>query len=198
MLRYLERVLEINRELNLTAVRDREDAVLRHLLDSLSATAVWRDVAGRDAPRRFLDLGTGGGFPGAVLAAAWPASRGLLVDGTGKKVRAVADALAAAGIGNAEALQARGADLPKLRPDVRASFDLCIARAVGDADALVREFAPLVAPGGFVLLMKGPEPPREEIEAGEREARRRGLRVLPPRTAAVPGLDARKVLVYRA
>lgn len=198
MLAYLDRVLEINRELNLTAVRDREDAVLRHVLDSLAVVPVWREVSGREAPRRLLDLGTGGGFPGAVLAAAWPSASALLIDGTGKKVRAVADALAAAGIANAEALQCRGADLPKERPEARRSFDLCVARAVGEAAGLVREFAPLVAPGGFVLLMKGPEPPQEEVLAGEREARRRGLRPVEPRTVRVPGLEARRVMVYAA
>src|SRR5215510_726345 len=113
---YLDAVLDVNRTLNLTSVRDRGDAVVRHLLDSLSVVPAWHALAGPAPPRRVLDLGTGGGFPGAVLAVAWPESRALLIDGTGKKARAVADCLARAGIGNAEALQARGTDLPKLRP----------------------------------------------------------------------------------
>jgi len=98
-------------------VRDRDDAVVRHLLDSLSVVRVWREVAGTDAPRRFLDVGTGGGFPGAVLAVAWPASYGTLIDSTGKKVRAVADALGAAGIRNAEALQCRAEQMHSVRPE---------------------------------------------------------------------------------
>lgn len=196
LLAYLDAVLEVNQTLNLTSVRDRMDAVLRHLVDSLSIARVWRDVAGAAPPRRLLDLGTGGGFPGAVLAAAWPHTRALLVDGTGKKVRAVAACLARAGIGNAEALQARGADLPRMRPAARASFDLCVARAVGQADLLVREMAPLVAPGGRVLLMKGPNTSRDEIAAGEREARRHGLATPFPETVDIPGLERRIVLVY--
>lgn len=194
---YLDRVLEINRSVNLTSVRDRDDAVVRHLLDSLSVVPVWRDVAGTDAPRRFLDLGTGGGFPGAVLAAAWPVSQGLLIDGTGKKVRAVADALAAAGIGNAQTAHARGADLVRSRPDLHGAFDLVVARAVASAAEIVREVAPLVAAGGYVLAMKGPEPPEPEIAAGVREARKRGLEPLPARTTRVPGLEPRVVLAFR-
>jgi len=189
-------VLDVNERLNLTSVRGRDDAVVRHLLDSLSIVPVWRDVRGDAPPRRVLDLGTGGGFPGAPLAVAWPSARVLLIDGTGKKARAVAECLARAGVANAEAIQARGADLPKLRPDSRGAFDLCVARAVGPAEELVAELAPLVATGGFVFLMKGPNTSADEIAAGEREAKRRGLVALPTRTTDVPGLERRMVLVY--
>ncbi|MCE9637186.1 MAG: class I SAM-dependent methyltransferase [Planctomycetes bacterium] len=202
LLAYLDRVLEINQTLNLTAVRDREDAIVRHILDSLTLVPVWREVTGRDAPKWFLDLGTGGGFPGAVLAAVWPKSRALLIDSTGKKVRAVDDALKVSGIARAsapsvETLHARGVEVPSQVPRARRGIDLCVARAVGPAFGLVREMAPLLAPGGVILLMKGPEPPAEEIAAGEREATDRGLVTLPIRTTRVEGLETRTVLVYR-
>ena len=196
MLAYLDRVLEINRELNLTAIRDREDAVARHLLDSLTLLPAWRSVAGTDAPRTFLDVGTGGGFPGAVLAAAWPASRGLLIDGTGKKVRAVADALAVAGITNAETLHARGHEVLRQRPGTRATIDLVTARAVGEVAEILRDVRGLSSPGGCILLMKGPDPPAEELAAGEREARRQRLTVRPPVRTEVPGLERRTILIY--
>jgi 16S rRNA (guanine527-N7)-methyltransferase len=178
-------------------VRERGDAVVRHLLDSLSIVPLWHATGDGAPPGRVLDLGTGGGFPGAVLAVLWPQSRVLMIDGTGKKVRAVATCLARSGISNAEAFQARGADLPKIRPAARGSFDLCVARAVASADVLVREFAPLVAPGGRVFLMKGPNTGEQEIAAGEREAKRRGLATEPPHATDVPGLERRLVLVYR-
>lgn len=198
LLRFLDRILEINRELNLTSIRDREDAVVRHILDSLTLVPVWREVTGRDAPRTFLDLGTGGGFPGAALAAAWPQSRGLLIDATGKKVRAVAEALAAAGIANAETLHVRGKDLGRADPTTRGAFDLVAARAVGQTPDILAEVRPLLAPGGIVCAMKGPTPPAEEVAAAERAAQRLRLRRLPPFRPDVPGLDRRTVLVYRA
>jgi 16S rRNA G527 N7-methylase RsmG len=61
----------------------------------------------------------------------------------------------------------------------------------------VREVAPLVARGGLVLLMKGPNTSEDETAEGAREAKRRGLETLPVRTADVPGLERRLVLVYR-
>lgn len=182
--------------MNLTAIRDRGDAVLRHVLDSLTVVPAWRDVTGTAGPTTLLDLGTGGGFPGAVLAAAWPRSRALLVDSTAKKLRCVEDALSAAGIRNASTLHARGTDILKLRPELRGAFDLCVARAVGESAELLRELRGLSTPQGLVVLMKGPEPPPEELSAAEREARRQGLAVLAVRRSDVPGLERRTILVY--
>jgi 16S rRNA G527 N7-methylase RsmG len=98
---------------------------------------------------------------------------------------------------NAEALQARGADLPRLRPAARGGFDLCVARAVAKASDLVRELAPLAAPGGHLLLMKGPNTDPGEIADGEREARRCGMEPRPTHFAEVPGLDRRPILASR-
>jgi 16S rRNA (guanine527-N7)-methyltransferase len=196
LLAYLDAMLEINRELNLTSIRDRDDAIVRHLLDSLSVVPLWHAMAGAASPRRVLDLGTGGGFPGAALAAAWPKSRVTMIDSTGKKVRAVAKCLKAADIRNAETYQARGEQLPGLRRETRGAFDLCIARAVGPAARLVREFAPLVASPGRIFLMKGGNTSPDEIAAGAEEAAFRQLAVEETRTVNVPGLEPRLVLVY--
>ncbi len=197
LLRYLEALLEWNEKINVTAVREPAAAVERHLVDSLSLVPVWRAVAGDAPPVRFLDLGTGGGFPGVPLAVAWPGARALLIDGTGKKVRVVADCLARAGIANAEALQCRGHLLPRERPGLRGGFPLVVARAVGPAPALLREIAPLLARDGVALLMKGPEPPADELREAADVARETGLAVLPQRTSGMPGGDRGSVLVFR-
>lgn len=197
MLAYLDRILAINEHVNLTAVRDREDAVVRHILDSLTVLPAWRAATGREAPRQFLDLGTGGGFPGAVLAAAWPGARGLLVDGTAKKLRAVEEAAYVAGIANAEVLHARGVEVPSRRPDCLGAFDLAVARAVGPAAELLREVAPLVSRDGVFLAMKGPDPEAAEVAEASRTAARLGFRELPAVRSAVPGLEARTILAYR-
>lgn len=189
-------MLEINKSLNLTSIRDRGEAVTKHVLDSLSVVPAWHAVAGAAPPKRLLDLGTGGGFPGAVLAVAWPTTRVLMADSTGKKVRAVTQCLKTAGVANAQALQVRGEQMPTLFRDLRGAFDLCVARAVGPAARLVRELAPLVARRGYVFLMKGPNTSPDEIAEGEREAGLHGLYALPTRTADVPGLERRLVLVY--
>ena len=198
LLAYLDAMLEENRKVNLTSIRARPDGVVRHLLDSLSVAAAWSALAGDEPPRRYLDVGTGGGFPGAPLAVYWPGSRGVLVDGTGKKVRAVQRCLQAAGIGNAEAVQARAEQLHALDPSRAHGFDLCVGRAVGPSARLIESVFRLVAPGGRVFLMKGPGLTDREVGEAERVAARRRLQPEPPFTALVPGLDARTILSFVA
>ncbi len=197
LLDYLESVLDWNTMVNLTAVRDPVAAVERHLLDSLSLVPVWHAVAGEAPPARVLDVGTGGGFPGAPLAVAWPQARVLQIDGTGKKVKIVNDSLIRAAIDNSVALQCRGAELPARRPDTRQGFDLCVARAVGPAPTLLQEMARLVKPGGYVLLMKGPAPPEDELAAAREMARRRELREIPPLRTGLPDGERGLALIYR-
>ncbi len=196
LLAYLDAMLEVNRHLNLTSIRDRDEAVVRHLLDSLSVVPVWHAVAGAAPPRRLLDLGTGGGFPGVPLAVVWPETDALLVDGTGKKARAVAACLESTGIGNAEALQARGEQLHAIRKDTAGAIDLCVARAVSRADGVVRNTRRLIAPGGCIFVMKGPTVDDEERVKAEKAARGAGLAPEPPQHTNVPGLERRTVLVY--
>lgn len=196
LLAYLDAVLDENTRLNLTAVRDRDEAVVRHLLDSLSLVPLWHAVAGEEPPARLLDVGTGGGFPGAPLAVVWPTTRALLIDGTGKKVHAVERCLAAAGIGNAEPLQTRAVQLHSVHEHARGSFDLVVARAVGRAAKVLDEVARLPAPGGRVFLMKG-QPGEDELAEARATARRRRLEEKPVRHTHVTGLARRAVLIYR-
>ncbi|HYX12605.1 MAG TPA: RsmG family class I SAM-dependent methyltransferase, partial [Candidatus Acidoferrum sp.] len=76
-------LLAWNESINLTAIRDPVAAATAHVVDSLSAVPLLR----REGVRAFLDLGSGGGFPGIPLAVALPADRAVLVESIGKKAR---------------------------------------------------------------------------------------------------------------
>lgn len=197
LLAYLDAMLAENLKVNLTSIRDRDQAVVFHLLDSLTVAAAWREVTGTAAPRRLLDLGTGGGFPGAPLAVLWPRTQALLLDGTAKKVRAVETCLQAAGIRNARAQQCRVEQLVGLQPEMAGQFDLVVARAVGRVAGILENSRRTVARGGYVLAMKGPEPPQDEISEARETAGRLGFEPPVVHTAAVPGLDPRKLFLFR-
>lgn len=196
LLAYLDAVLEENQHINVTAIRDREEAIPRHLLDSLTLVQVWESL-NQNSPGNILDLGTGGGFPAAPLAVAWPASRVVAIDGTGKKIALVQRCLERAEILNVEPIHSRGADLPKTHPEMKQHFDLAVARAVGAADKLLRELTPLVASGGVILLMKGAEPPQDELEAAQKTAENLNLIIHPTKHIEIEGLDPRSVLVFQ-
>lgn len=146
VLAYLDAMLQTNAHINLTAVRDREDAVVLHALDSLAF-----QLTGL-RPHHLLDIGTGNGFPGVGVAALWPQATATLMDKTGKKVRAIGGCLVAAGLARIETLQMDASQAPALRKDFRHGFDLCTARAVARPDVVAGLAQPLIRPGGHVVM----------------------------------------------
>lgn len=135
-----------NRTFNLSGVRDPEQMVPRHLLDSL-AVAPW--LVGSPV----LDVGTGAGLPGVPLAIACPERRFTLLDSSAKKLRFVTQALLDLGVGNAQVVQAR---IEAYRPQRK--FATIVTRAVASAMEIQGRVAHLLAEGGCMLLMKGRNP----------------------------------------
>ena len=168
---------ERNAHVNLTSIVTPEGILTLHMLDSLSIAKELGDA------RRLIDVGTGGGFPGIPLAVAFPDRHFTLIDGTQKKIRFVAEAIAALDIRNARAVAARAESY-----DAEKNFDVVITRAVGSLADTVERTARLLAPRGRVLAMKG-RVPDDEIRALPRGWR---ADVVPLR---VPGVDVERHLV---
>jgi 16S rRNA (guanine527-N7)-methyltransferase len=167
LLAYLDGLLEANRAVNLTAVRDPVEAVRRHLADSLAFGLHVRDAG---LPRRLVDLGTGGGFPGIPIAVAWPGVEVHLLDATRKKVDAVRGLVEALGIQNVRCHWLRAG-----QPDPAASgalprADVVAARAVGPLDGLLRDSHDLLAPRGTLVAWKSDVPAEERKAAGRAAA----------------------------
>jgi 16S rRNA (guanine527-N7)-methyltransferase len=162
-------LLAWNAAINLTAIRDPVAIAIRHVIDSLTGLAVLRE-RGID---RFVDLGSGGGFPGIPLAAALPADRALLIDSIGKKVRFLATVVDAVGLGDHVAAEpARSESLAASRSD-RGRWPAVTARAVGPLAELIELAFPLLQPGGVLVAWKrrSTEDPlglEEEVAAGRR------------------------------
>jgi 16S rRNA (guanine527-N7)-methyltransferase len=146
LLKYLDAMLVINEQINLTAIRDREQAIVLHALDGLAFALTGI------TPHHALDLGTGNGFPGAALAALHPKASVTLMDRTGKKIRAIGGCLVQAGMKNADAVQLDAAQAPALHRELRHAFDLVTARAVGKPELVAELAAPLTRPGGHLVL----------------------------------------------
>jgi 16S rRNA (guanine527-N7)-methyltransferase len=146
---YLRLLNRWNRTYNLTAVRDPQDMVARHLLDSLAVIPYLRG-------ERCLDVGSGAGLPGLVLAVACPAISWVLLDSNAKKCRFLNHARMALRIDNARVERSRVEDF---HPGV--CFSTIISRALSNLADFVAGAGHLLAPGGCWLAMKGRNPERE-------------------------------------
>ena len=187
--RYVGLLLEANGRLNLTRVVEPEAIARLHLLDAVAALPLI-DAAG---PRRALDLGSGGGVPGLLLALARPSVAWTLVDSVGKKVEALRSFVEELGISNITALAGRAEALG--RGDLRGTQDLVTARACASLPVLAEYSLPLVHPGGMLLAWKGAIT-GAELAAGTAASRLLGGGVPVVHPSGFPALgDHRFVLV---
>jgi 16S rRNA (guanine527-N7)-methyltransferase len=172
-----------NAAYNLTAVRDPAQMRTQHLADCLAVLPpLQRHLGARAA--RILDVGSGGGLPGVVLAAAGPAWDVTCVDAVGKKAAFVRQAASELALPNLHAEHARVETLRAL------PFDVITARAFAALPDFVHLTRPLLAPGGVWLAMKGKRPV-DEIAALPDDVEAFHVEPL-----AVPGLDADRCLVW--
>lgn len=156
---YLHALLEKNQHMNLTAVRDWDEAWTRHILDSLMLVPALPETG------RFLDVGTGGGLPGIPVAIALPGLEVTLLEATTKKCRFLEEVVALLGLTNVRVLNAR-AETAGRDPAVRETFDFCTARAVGALPILLEITLPFLKVGGQLVAMKGTQAEEEASASG--------------------------------
>jgi len=177
MVAHLDSMDEWGARMNLTAIRDREQQLTKHVLDSLSVRP-W--LTGE----RIADVGSGAGFPGIPLAIVEPARHFALIESTGKKCDFLRHVAGELGLANVEIVQGRA---ETYRPPLR--FGTVVARAVGPLADLVRQGGHLVAGGGRLLAMKG------RLPEAELAARLKGWKIAGVHRLAVPGLAEERHLV---
>lgn len=185
LLEFLALLHQWNRVYNLTSVREPENMLTHHLLDSLAALpALQRHLAGRGgAAARLLDVGSGGGLPGVVFAIGCPGLSVVCVDAVAKKAAFVQQVAASLRLANLRGVHARVQSLA-------GPFDVVSSRAFASLQDFTAWSRGALAPGAVWLAMKG-QRPGEEMAA------------LPPETEvfhveplAVPGLDVQRCIVW--
>jgi 16S rRNA (guanine527-N7)-methyltransferase len=165
---HLQLIEKWNRVHNLTAVREAEQMVVMHVLDSLSLVPYLADA------RSLLDVGSGAGLPGIPVAIARPDLAATLLDSSHKKAAFLEQARAELALTNVDVVCER---VENWHPEKR--FDAVVSRAFADLGEFVAQAAHLVAPGGRMLAMKGVYPFEEiaRLPATHRVARVEELRV---------------------
>ncbi len=156
---YSDELIEYNKKVNLTAVTDEKEIVIKHFIDSLSILKHCKV----NENSKLIDIGTGAGFPGMVLKIARNDINLSLLDSTLKKLeflRILSDKLSL----DVNIIHNRAEILSKEKPH-RESYDIATARAVARLCTLCEYVLPFVKLGGIFICMKGPDPDDEVKEA---------------------------------
>lgn len=146
---FMELVLEKNEYINLTAITDRDEFVVKHLIDSVICYG-WPEI---DNANKIIDLGTGAGFPGIPLAILYPHKKFLLADSLNKRLQFIWEAAEKLEINNIEVKHGRAEDLGQ-NPDYREKYDLCVSRALANLSTLSEYCLPLVKIDGYLYAYK--------------------------------------------
>lgn len=189
LLAYMALIQKWNKVYNLTALRSSEGMLTHHLLDSLSVVLPLRSqLAALGLEQgKLLDVGSGGGLPGVVLAIVMPQWRITCVDTVAKKAAFVQQVSASLGLTNLRGLHAR---VESLRVDAGEGFDVAASRAFASLPDFVNWSTEALLPHGVWMAMKG-KLPTEEMAALPTHAQ-----VFHVEPLHVPGLDAERCVVW--
>lgn len=179
IINYLIILSKWNSVYNLTAIRDPKEMMTHHVLDSLSAVPAFTEA------QNVLDVGSGGGLPGMILAICYPDKKISMIDTVSKKTAFLNQAKAELGLNNVTVYSARVESLQVNQP-----FDVITSRAFSELNNFVNWSQHLLAEGGRFIAMKGVHP------QGEMERLPEGWEVKEVRPLTVPGLDAERHLIF--
>ena len=183
LLDYLELLQKWNRVYNLTAVRDPQEMLTHHLLDSLSAVPPLQRHVQQQSSKTLLDVGSGGGLPGVVFAICVPELQVSCVDTVGKKAAFIQQAAPGLRLANLRGIHARVEQLTDV-------YDVVSSRAFATLKDFTDWSQQALAPEGVWLAMKGKEP------VDEIAALSSSVEVFHVEQLTVPMLDAQRCIVW--
>jgi 16S rRNA (guanine527-N7)-methyltransferase len=179
---YVRLIERWNATYNLTAVRDPREMVIQHILDCLAAAAALRRRRGAGQGERVIDVGSGAGLPGLILALVFPDRDVTCVDSVSKKAAFITQAAGALRLKNAKAVHAR-------IEAIAGQFDVIASRAFSSLPELVGATRHMLAESGSWMAMKGKTPDEEIAQLG----RAVSLHVEP---LTVPQMSADRCVVW--
>ena len=156
LMEYLHLLVEKNKVLNLTAIREEKEIIEKHFIDSLFL----KDLL-YETDKEIIDVGTGAGFPGLVLAICFPEKNFLLVDSVRKKVEFLNEVIEEMNLGNVKTSFERAEDLII---DSRSKYDIGLCRGVGNLRIILEYMIPFLKVNGRFLPQKLNDNEVEESE----------------------------------
>jgi len=181
--------IQENKKYNLSTITEPEAVIKKHFLDSL----VILEQLDFKQRKRWLDIGTGAGFPGMVLKLFLPGDSFYLLDSSSKKVNFLNQLIYKLKLTGIDATHGRAEDLAQLK-EWRGSYDYVCSRAVASLNVLLEYAVPFLKIGGFAYLYKGPEY-KKEIKEAKNALNILGAEIKETIELDVPGLKAERYLI---
>ena len=160
--KYYELLVEWNKVMNLTAIIEKEDVIIKHFADSL-LLAKYKKL---DESLSVIDVGTGAGFPGIPLKIAFPGLKVTLMDSLNKRVKFLNEVIRTLELDDIEAVHSRAEDGGR-NVQYRKKYDLAVSRAVANLSTLSEYCIPYVKVGGKFVSYKAGEC-EEEINSAKK------------------------------
>lgn len=188
---YYELLIEWNSFMNLTAITDFEEVVLKHFVDSLAVCQT--EVFLEDDSISMIDIGTGAGFPGIPLKIVFPEMKVTLLDSLNKRVKFLNTVIDKLHLKNVEANHGRAEDFARQQL-YREQYDLCVSRAVANLSTLTELCIPFVKKNGYFISYKS-EKLKEELSAGEKAIQILGGKIEEQKEYLLPDTDIKRSLL---
>ena len=144
---YINLLLEWNEKINLTAITEENDIVIKHIIDSITVLKYIEN-------KNIIDVGTGAGFPGIPLAIQDKNAKITLLDSLNKRINFLNNVKEKLELNNIDTIHGRAEDIGQNK-EYREQYDACVSRAVANMSTLVEYLIPLVKVGGIIICMKG-------------------------------------------
>lgn len=188
---FWQNLTEWNQVMNLTAITEEAAVYEKHFLDSLSLFRMVKPAQLKG--KKLIDVGTGAGFPGLVLAIAVPELEVVLMDSLNKRIRFLADTVEKLGLSNVKTIHARAEELARDK-SCREQFDYVVSRAVANLSTLCEYDLPFVRTGGTFVAYKS-EKAEEELQNAGKAISVLGGKVETVDSFQLPGTDYERCLI---
>lgn len=160
LFKYMKLVIEWNKKINLTAITDENEFIIKHIVDSLTVIPYIED------DMKVIDVGTGAGFPGIPLKIVNPTLKITLLDSLNKRIIFLGNVIKELNLREINTIHSRAEDCGRNK-NIRENFDVAIARAVAPLNILLEYLIPLIKVKGICLCMKSIKG-NEEIDSAQK------------------------------
>ncbi len=187
--KYEEILIEWNKKINLTALTEHEQIVIKHFADSLTPL-LYRDFSKSDV----IDVGTGAGFPGLPLKIAVPDIKLTLLDSLNKRINFLNAVTAELKLTDVRCIHSRAEDGAR-NAEMRENFDYAFSRAVAELNVLAEYDLPYVRVGGEMIALKGPAA-YDEIKQADKAVKILGGEISDVKEVILPDTDLKHKIVF--